>query len=326
MIDDAARDALDSSDAWNAAMHAALDDALGDDERARLGAALAADPALARQFARLAMLHDAISLEMTAGQVGRGFARSGSRMLLARRVAVAAAIVLASTFALWFTFTGTSASAAAELARIVAASSGRDRMYVVRAIDDDAPGGRSPRANGRDRRGAEIDGATVALRGANQYVLTRAAADGGRVVTGSDGHVAWIVPVDGPVRVSRDPLRFRGALPGSRHDLPFVDPREGLDALARTYDLAIVAPADDREHRHIVATRRPDARGGPKRVELVYDPASALVLRMRFEHLPQAQGGPRSVEFELLSDEPLDASFFAHEFHHASDRPVIFED
>ena len=44
------------------------------------------------------------------------------------------------------------------------------------------------------------------------------------------------------------------------------------------------------------------------------------------ENLPQGRGGPRSVEFQLVDDAPLDPRFFTHEFHHGADRAVIEED
>jgi hypothetical protein len=43
------------------------------------------------------------------------------------------------------------------------------------------------------------------------------------------------------------------------------------------------------------------------------------------ENLPQGRGGPRSVEFELVDDAPLDAAYFTHRFHHGADRAVIEE-
>jgi hypothetical protein len=49
-------------------------------------------------------------------------------------------------------------------------------------------------------------------------------------------------------------------------------------------------------------------------------------MRMTFDRLPQANGGPRTVTLELVTEHPLDPEFFRHESHHDRDRKVIAED
>ena len=147
-------------------------------------------------------------------------------------------------------------------------------------------------------------------------------------MTDSDGVVAWSVPARGAVRVSRDPARFRGALPGQQHELPFVHPVEGIELLRKSYDLSLGRESveDGRVVRAMVGVRRAGVQRGPKEFRLWYDPATAAVLRMELDRLPQANGGPRSVLFELVSESPLDPAFFAHDAHHGRDRTVKFED
>ena len=166
------------------------------------------------------------------------------------------------------------------------------------------------------------------LGAAGCYVLTRTGDDGKSIVTGSDGHYSWSIPDRGAVRVSSDLARFRGALPGEQHDLPFIDPKDGLDVLMRSYDIAlgVAGEIDGRPVRSIVATRKAGIARGPKGVELWYDSETAIIVRMQFDRLPQAQGGPRAVTLDLLAESPLDPAFFTHELHHDADRQVINED
>lgn len=312
---------------WNALLHGALDDTLDEHARARFNAAIAADPARAREFARAAMLHDAIDRELSAAvATGRSTARRVIWIHRTRRALLAATILLAATLAIWFGIPASTAVAAeSELARVIAASQplelggdrarNRDRSYVIHAISAD----KSTSA------ASAIDGAQFFVRGANSYVLVRTDESGARVVTGSDGATAWIVPSRGAVRVSSDPLRFRGALPGSQRNVSFLDPRDGLTELAKSYDLAMRVPLVRSGESILEAVRKPSARGGPKRITITYDTKTAEIHRMLLENLPQAQGGPRSVELELVGNAPLDAAFFSHDFHHEPERQVIRE-
>ena len=329
------RRASDASE-WPGLMHGMLDGTLDDAARARFAAEVAADPARATEFARMAMLHDAIEREMTAGAVGRSTARRTRWMLFVQRAAAAVAIAAAVGLLAFVGLRGSDANAAhAELARIASMSPAGQRTYVIHALRDDGrPRGREqrraepPSPRGAARAQPSIDEATLVVGTGGAYVLIRTGEDGRRTVSGSDGRLSWNVPERGAVRVSRDLQRFRGALPGEQHDLPFVDPKDGLDALMRSYDV-VLGPAreiDGHAVRSIVATRRADVQRGPKGVELWYDPETAVIRRMELDRLPQAQGGPRAVVLELLDESPLDPRQFMHESHHDGDRLVIKED
>ena len=331
----------------NAYLDGNLDSKIDARDRARFEERLANDPAAAREFARLSLLHDALDRELTAGVVGRLDARSDARSDtrsharsdarksagfsgIRRRVLVAAVMTLAAGLAWVLVSTPREASASDALARIVEALRSGDRTYILRAIEGDDRMRRreAPLPAKMKRPPAPIDGAIVSLRGPSSFVLVRRDEAGREVISGSDGIHAWIVPADGPVRVSRDPSRFRGALPGGRLDLPFIDPHADLSTLARSYDIVVQkpAPAAGRLDARLVATRRADVRGGPKEIEIDFDPKTSLVRAIRLENLPQAQGGPRAVEFELVDDAPLGADYFTHEAHHTFDRPVLHED
>ena len=60
------------------------------------------------------------------------------------------------------------------------------------------------------------------VRNPDSYVLVRRFPDGRPFITGSDGERGWSVRPDGAVRVSGDPLRFRGPLPGNQYGIDYM--------------------------------------------------------------------------------------------------------
>jgi len=304
--------------------NAALDGEISAGDSARLSEAIARDPARAAQFARLAMLHDALEREMNAAAAGRAVARRTQALARFRRIAAIAAALVVAAFLGWFSLRTTPEASAAEIvARLVASAKSGDRTYVLRAV------GASPAAPAVKRSGRpapSIDGAILYVRGRGEYVLSRPDTEGNEVLSGSDGTRAWMVPAKGPVRVSRDPRRFSGALPGSQQGIAFIDPHADLAELAKSYDLTLKPASRSDALSRIEGMRRSDARGGPKRIELSYDESTALIRAIRLENLPQARGGPRTVEFELDDDAALHRDFFTHAFHHDASRVVIEED
>jgi hypothetical protein len=329
-------------------VHALLDGEASEADRQELGARIAADRDAARNLARAALLHDALEREFVAAGAGRASARRLAYVGHLRRVAAVVVLVVAVGAVIMFATRGQSALAAdVELARLAARPVDVLRTYVIHA--DDAKDARAPRgsAMGRGRNRVDASGAATPARDARPdrpkpsiaeailhvgasgaYVLVRTSADGTETVSGSDGASAWSFSGRGAVRTSRDPARFRGVLPGHQHDLPFVDPVDGLRELARSYDVAFErnGALDAGGLRTIVATRRMDAQGGPKVVRIDYDPDDASVVRMRLERLPQAGGGPRAVTLELVDESYVKEGFFGHEAHHAPGRQVIEED
>ncbi len=143
--------------------------------------------------------------------------------------------------------------------------------------------------------------------------------------TGYDGERNWAAPPDGAVRLSRDPLRFRWALPGHQHGIPFVDLRSDLVQLRDAYVVSRL-DTDANGHRGLRAEKKSREYRGPNRVEVWYDGNTGVIHRMVFEGLPQARGGPRSVSVELLEQRELSADYFRHETHHAPGRRVVEED
>lgn len=309
---------------WNVLAHAVLDGIASENDAAQVSAEIAGNPERAREFARLVLLHDALSRTSTAGVGARGQVRRMRIIAFSRRLALTAAVIAFAFAAGWFVLgTSPTASASDALARIIEVARKGDRTYILRAI-----GGKTRaevlKPSGRPQ--PTIEDAIVYLRGPSSYVLARLDDDGSEVLSGSDGSRAWIVPAKGPVRVSRDADRFAGALPGSKQGVAFIDPHGDLAALAASYEIDIEPASSDRPLSRLVGTRKADARGGPKRVEIAFDPDTSVIQAMRLDNLPQARGGPRSVEFLLVDDAPLDARFFSHDFHHGAERAVIEED
>lgn len=316
-----------------------LDELLTADEHQQLAQWIKADPSHARQFAEAVMLHDQLRADMLAADVltaecppttlqpapSRTSAVADPRTR--RRVAgffSAVCLLLVAAFVSWRGATTSAVAANVALERIIqACEQVVGRTYRITALEDDAG---SQSQKGR-RRGVKpsVDGALLHVRGAEQYVLERFYTDGTRFVTGSDGATAWAVPPRGRVRVSRDLNRFRGMVPGQQHAIPFVDMATSLRQLGDAYDLADTTSASSRDRRQITATRKPSAMGGPKRVTIHYDAETGLIHAMVLERLPQAQGGPRSVELSLVETSDLGAGFFGHAAHHEATRDVVEE-
>lgn len=288
----------------------ALDGSLSPDEAAAFRSRISTDPQCAEAFARALLLEDHLGHMLSAQAAPRSVMCAVAREATpTRRLApIAAALVMAML--LWLVPQSlTTAFATGDLARIAARTAASDRTYRIRGIDDTT---------------SSLEGATLHVRGGRSYVLIRGAGSE-RTVSGSDGATAWFVPADGPVRVSGDPRRFRGLLPGEQHDLPFLDLADDLASLAARYRISVRghAPHPSAHVARIEATRRDDVRRGPKRVVIDYDPHSGVVQRMVFDRLPQAKGGPRSVELTLESSDALPDDFFSHAAHHDAQRRVL---
>ncbi|MFM7050740.1 MAG: hypothetical protein ACKOYN_01205, partial [Planctomycetota bacterium] len=222
---------------WTVLAHAVLDGAASEGDAAQVSAEIAANPARARDFARLSLLHDALERASTAGVGVRGAVRRVRIGMFARRAALVAAALAFVAAAGWFVLGNTPVASAADvLARIAEVARKGDRTYILRAVGKEARR-EDPAAGGKPR--PTIDGAILYLRAPASFVLARLDDDGREVLTGSDGARAWSIPAKGPVRVSRDPQRFAGALPGSKQDIAFIDPHGDLAQLAASYDIAL---------------------------------------------------------------------------------------
>lgn len=308
----------------NELIHAHLDGTLDPVGEGALGAWLA-NPDNARAFAAVALLHDRLRsvLVVAPGAAPPAPAEPASpaRPRLRSRLApvvVAGSLVaaVAVTLAVWL-LAPAPVTAAAELERLIEAADTGDRVYRITGLD--------PNPLPIEPRQAPIDGATLYVRAPDRYVLVRRFPDGREYPTGFDGERNWAALPDGAVRLSRDPLRFRWALPGHQHGIPFADLRSDLVQLRDAYTVTPLA-ADAAGRRGLLAVKKSREYRGPNQVELWYDGRTGVIHRMVFEGLPKARGGPDSVSVDLLEQRDLGPDFFKHESHHGPNRRVVEED
>lgn len=311
-------------------IHGYLDLTLNQDEMIQLETWIKTSPENTKQFVEMILLHERLRSEFLAldqnvfqniREVRPKLNRQFSRRILT--LITAASVVLVIGIMSW-QFSGPTALAAnIELQRIIQANGTlQDRSYRVKIEE-------SHKIRSRDVTGPryqpDIDGAILHIRGSNQYVLKRQLTDGSEFITGSNGENAWSVPPLGQVRVSQDLKRFRGALPGEKFDIPFINIRENLAQLLNTYNLSISEKEIDADLRQIKAYRKAIVSGGPKEVTIWYHEDTGLIQSMLLGRLPQARGGPRSILIELIGTDDLGPEFFNHDAHHDSSRVVIEE-
>lgn len=288
------------------------------------------DPAAAGRFARAALVHDRLADLFRAGVADGPREESTPRGAARRRfgpwgaAAAALAIVVA---AVAFTRHSMAPARAASLTldRAVAAAAARvDREYRIDVLDH-GPGGPPPPVPGqRGGRKPGIDGARLFVRGNDAFVLLRRFADGTPFVTGSDGALGWAAPPHGPVHLSHDTRRFRRAVPGERDEIPFLDLRDGLDGLRHGYELA-VRPAGEAGDLEVLEARRRGARKGSPELVTAWIDSAGVPRRIEIHGLRPDAEGATAVALSLVGEADLGPGFFAHDAHHAPDRPIDWE-
>lgn len=197
------------------------------------------------------------------------------------------------------------------------------RCYAVRVLE---PGDASqvPEGRGPYPPASHLEGAVLWMKGPGKFALRQQLPNGETRMFGGDHHGSWTLRGAGPVRVSPDPTRFGRATFSAGGEVAFLDVSSQLGQIRSDYDLAWLPDATDGTRRLLASRERP-ASGGPKEIELWFDPSDAVLRKVILRQLPKDQGGPRSLELNLLSVGPLPDEFFRHEYHHAPDRPVILE-
>jgi hypothetical protein len=299
-------------------------------EQAELGRLLADSPDNRRRFLDHTALHGLLAQEAKAGafaenaddhfrsmeEIGIG---KPKRILRFWLPAAAAAIAACLTVVALLPMTATAA-----LDRVVAAmEKAVDRTYQIEVLDpgDTEPAG--PHADrGRFPITAHLHGATLWLRGTDQFVLRQSLPTGETRTLGSDAIESWSIRGNGAVHIDTDPDRFGGGLGTKRREIAFLDPGPQLDELKRLYQIEwLDRPATG--PWKIRGLRRSPDQGGAREIELWFDHATGLLERMILRHLPRQQGGPESVSIQLSSTAPLAPDFFKHAAHHEPGRPTI---
>ena len=320
-------------DSSESLIHAYLDGILDEEQTRELGDWIQAEPENARRFARISMLHDQLHNRISLTQdenpgnplTGVVHQRKWSRKILA--MASAAILLFVIALPIQYGIVNSKVSAAVvELNRIMIDSREPvDRTYLI------TPGDDLPYRKEFAKRNSTppLNGAILHVRGPSSYVLVRRFENGDEFVTGSDGKLSWALPPSGPVRVSHNADRFRGAIPGQQHNIPFINLQDNLQELASAYHLELVpdpvTEGDLKGLKLIKASRRQWSEGGPRNVWIWYEPASGQIRRMRMDRLPMARGGPRSITLDLTATDNFPGGFYSHEFHHEPDRKLIEE-
>lgn len=224
-------------------------------------------------------------------------------------------------------------AAMASLEKVLeAAAKPFDRTYLVQVVEeyprDKKPKNLSQKAWDREPE-EQIDGATLFLRGANQYVLTVMLRSGLKRTSGCDGEVSWAFREDGPVHVTTDLSRFRGVVPGHEQDIPFVNAHAHISLLRSGYKIELTeeqdVASDGTALSQLVGVRKSRDVRGPKQIEIWFDTNNGTVHKMLLEGLPRARSGPKSVMLELMDQSDLSPDYFSHESHHEPDRRVKSE-
>ncbi len=288
-----------------------------------------------RDEARIRALMQAIDSELQAPSVR--IWRSPSLPSGRRRIAFLTTFVtVAAALLVMFIAFGpqqtVSAATALEMA-IEAAMQPFDRTYTIRVVEEYPPGKQPrnlPPEAWTEEAEVRIDGATLYVRGADNYVLVRLLQDGGRQISGCNGEQSWAFREDSPVRVSSDLSRFRSGLPGHRQDIPFINIHGHLTQLQSGYEIGL---ADERKRApdgtvllQLTGIRKSRDVQGPKQVQIWFNPENGTVYTMLLDGLPRGRGGPKSVSLELVSQTDLGADFFTHESHHQPGRAVRYEE
>lgn len=297
------------------------------DEREALALRLRGSEESRRRFIAHATQH-----AMLCGEAAAGALASDQRLYFerledkgrgwTRRAWIAATAAAAMVLAAGVLLRPTAAMAALE--KVVQAAQGTlSRCYSVRVLEPGLP--EEPRqGRGPYPPANHLEGAMLWMRGPGEFVLQQRLPNGEIRMLGSNHEGSWTVRGLGPVKVSPDPNRFGRAIFTPSGELASLDLRTRLGQLTENHDLEWV-DGQSPGIRKLRALRQRQAQGGPKEVELWFDPATGVVERMVLRQLPRGNGGPRSLELVLVSAEPLPDAFFRHESHHEPGRAVLLE-
>ncbi len=306
-----------------AAIQAAVEGDLSAEARSALNEALRSDPAALTAYCLQFRLHSLLAWRAGVATKCAPEPGAGKMVLFPARTRPshwsrwAAAAVLTLLGALILIWSPSRASAAVD--RVLQAMRQGDRTYHASVLAGDA---RQRLNNGRT---LTWDGAELHLRGASQFLLIRPLLDGGARFTGSDGTANWDIIGGGPVRLSSDPGRFRGGLPGEQQEVPFLDLTSPLAGLKEGYDVSLHNVPGEPWHARLVALKRSRDVRGPRELDLTFRRDTGTIVTLDLRGLPRARGGPEALRLALSSEAPLPADHFSHASHHEPTRQIISE-
>lgn len=263
------------------------------------------------------------ALDGKMGTVARS--RIGSRGVAAvLAVATIACVMLAAVF-----LRPSRVSAAEALDRIIASSArSKDRLYelsVVEEFDQRKRLKNLPEEQKGERREKIVDGARLYAGGRGRFVFVCELSTGETRTSGYDGSESWSFRDSSPVHVSTETERYRGGIPGQQQTLGFTDMYSQLESLRNGYDIELSA-LEGTERKRLIGIRKSRDVRGPKGIEIEFDPSDGMVHRMVLNGLPRGRGGPKCVEFVLVSQDERAEGFYSHEAHHDGQRRIRYEE
>lgn len=271
---------------------------------------------------------DNVLMAIKAGNLSAMTSRTRSRIAITGILLATAACL----FIMVSIFRPTTANATDALERLIhSVSQSIDRAYRLSVLEEYSQS-RRPRNLPDEKWNVkfedELDGAMLHVGGVNRYVFVRTLKDGRKRVSGCDGKESWAFREDSPIHVSQELARYRGGLPGQQQNLGFTDLFSQLTALRDRYNIELASISVDvpgaRMQRLIGARKSREVRG-PKSVEIDFDSDNGTIHRMFLDGLPRGQGGPKSVEFNLVSQDDVANEFYSHGSHHSSNRRIKVE-
>jgi hypothetical protein len=225
--------------------------------------------------------------------------------------AAAAAAVLVGA-GVWLWSTGSTRAAHAAVLRVAQHSRAlHDRQYHV-IIELNHAHGEQSRMH-----------STLYLRGGEKYSLRHPGALG-EVWVGSNGRQGWLVPSIGPVITNDNPRYPARWSQAQNTPIPNLQLADLLDLMAERFSLSLL-PSERLPSRPDHACQRISGRcnirdeirgGGPQQIELWAHPVTGAAERIVLVWLlsPDEVGRTR-IEVELLSEDPVDDSWYEAETH-----------
>ena len=325
-----------NSDEWERLLSAVVDGNPAAEDVLRIEALLAQDEAFRAAYLERLELHAMLAWQLHWKNQGNALAtpvapvRAWPIRKWAARLAVAACLLMGVFAAFYWAGENSPAAACARLIDVYEKSG--DRVYKISAQYDEHD--REPDPPVFDPRRAPLptmDGATLYVGRGDTFVLSRVYANGELLINGGNGHESWSIRGDGDVRLSKNPARFRGDIPGEKNSVAFIDMRSNLDRLKSDYTLAnldsqkLNAQSAAASLRLRGTKKSPDY-AGPQSVEIWYDPASGLIQRMIFDGMTRGNWAPSRATLDLINQNEQPANWYEHDGHHEPGRHAAYVD
>lgn len=146
---------------------------------------------------------------------------------------------------------------------------------------------------------------------------------------GCNGRQVWLAPAIGPVFVSNDLSLLDQWTMQEGVRMPFTQITAALTRLSHDYDLTMLAPEilpgqGDIRWNHVRGQRREPATLMPAVIDVWSNPTTGTVCRLILDwKRPATEIGPRRIDLELVSEQPLHDDWYDPGFRNDGSRRVI---